>query len=118
MLHQCSFYCLRRKTVKTAERDVPSEFKKKCVRFCRHHFGEFDDNKTKISSGKEVDPFNARVVDGKIQRFDGKNDHPKIFQHIGIRLLSWLAQYDTQQIISQNLAVRRFSRSGNYHPIW
>ena len=102
MLHQCSLYCLRRKTVKTAEKDDSGEFKKKIVRYCRHHFGEFD-NKTKRTSGKEVDPFNARVVDGKIQRFEGKNDHPKMVQHIGIRPLSWLAQCDTQPIISQDL---------------
>ena len=88
MLHSCSSYCLRRKTVTTKEKDENGQRVKKTVRYCRHHFGEYDEE-SKRSSGKETNPFAPRLTEGQIQRYEGRNDHPRMVQHIPSRLLSW-----------------------------
>ena len=102
MTHQCSLYCLRRKTIKTNEKDNHGNFKMKVLRYCRHHFGNYNEQ-TKTSEGKEINPFTPRIVKGKIERFEGRNDHPRMVQHMALRPLTWLAQCDTQPIISQDM---------------
>ena len=102
MIHNCSVYCLRRKTVSTQEKDEHGDVKKKVQRYCRHHFGDYNQEE-KQSKGKETNPFFARIVEGKIERFEGKNDHPRMVQHMLLRPLTWLAQCDTQPIISQDM---------------
>ncbi|XP_066910881.1 uncharacterized protein [Clytia hemisphaerica] len=72
------------------------------IRYCRHHFGEYDE-KSKRSTGKEINPFEPRITEGKISRFEGRNDHPRMVQHILLRPLTWLAQCDTQAIVTDDL---------------
>ncbi|XP_066920336.1 uncharacterized protein [Clytia hemisphaerica] len=102
MLHTCSSYCLRRKTVTTKEKDQDGKPIERVIRYCRHHFGEYDE-KSKRSTGKEINPFEPRITEGKISRFEGRNDHPRMVQHILLRPLTWLAQCDTQAIVTDDL---------------
>ena len=102
MLHSCSSYCLRRKTVSTREKGEDGQPIKQVVRYCRFHFGQYDEEK-KTSAGKESNPFVARLTEGQITRYEGKNDHPRMVQHILLRPLSWSAQCDTQPIVTGDL---------------
>ena len=103
MLHTCSRYCLVRKSVSVNENNPhsdgrPPEKKKRVVKKCRMNFGQYNEEGRK-SSGKEINPFDARITEGKYPRYEGRCDHPYLVQHCGVRPLSWLANCDTQPII-------------------
>ena len=90
-LHKCVNYCLKKINSKCGD-------KSKDKRVCRFHFGEYD-KETKMSTGKDVHPFNPIVTKGEHPRYEGKYDHPRFHQHIKCRLLSWKGNCDTQVII-------------------
>eukprot|EP00111_Clytia_hemisphaerica_P019677 TCONS_00058076-protein len=102
LLHSCSSYCLRRKTITTKEKNQNGQPIEEVIRYCRHHFGKFDEE-IKTSMGKETNPFTPRLTKGEIQRYEGRNDHPRMVQHILLRSLSWLAQCDTQTLVTDDL---------------
>ncbi|MEO0685343.1 MAG: hypothetical protein AAFY76_09940 [Cyanobacteria bacterium J06649_11] len=83
----------------TKERDESGRRGKNIVRYCRHHFGEYNET-TKCSAGKETNPFKPRLIEGRVPRYEGKNDHPRMVQHVLLRPLSWMGQCDTQAIVS------------------
>ena len=58
---------------------------------------------TKKTPGKECHPFEARIEEGAHPRFEGPRDHPRLVLHIKIKLLTWLANCDTQAIIDRNM---------------
>ena len=66
------------------------------------NFGQYTEEGRK-SSGKEINPFVARITQGKHPRYEGRCDHPCLVQHCGVRPLSWLANCDTQPIIEHDL---------------
>ena len=90
-LHKCSNYCLRSKSKN-------GEF----VKYCRFHFGEQDQISKKVS-GKETRPYNALITDDTHPRYEGPRDHPRLIMHIKAKLLTWLANCDTQPIIHENI---------------
>ncbi|XP_066914121.1 uncharacterized protein [Clytia hemisphaerica] len=89
-LHKCNNTCLNEKSdgAKT--------------KYCRFHFGKFDiENRT--SEGKETHPFHSLIKPGEHPRFEGNRDHSFLISHVKTRLLTWLANSDTQAIIDQDL---------------
>ena len=104
-LHQCSSYCLRyRRKKPTENEDGPKKY-------CRFHFGDLDPE-TKKSSGKEIHPFNAEITNGDHPRYEGPRDHPRHVQHVRLRILSWLANCDSQVLIDQDLVALQKYISG------
>jgi hypothetical protein len=98
-IHLCNAYCLRlRRKKKDADGNKINDGKK----YCRFHFGDVD-LVTKKTQGKECHPFEARIEEGAHSRFDGPRDHPRLVSHIKIKLLTWLANCDTQPLVDQNL---------------
>ena len=89
-LHKCNHSCLKFRK--------PGSNSK----YCRFHFGKTD-IETKKSEGKETHPFHSIITPGQHPRFEGNRDHPFLISHIKARLLSWLANCDTQPIIDQDL---------------
>ena len=94
-LHKSGNYCLKKLKSKSGD-------KSKDKRVCRFHFGEYD-KETKMSTGKDVHPFNPIVTRGEHPRYEGRYDHPRFLQHIKCRLLSWKGNCDTQVIIEHFL---------------
>ena len=90
-LHKCSSYCLKRK-----KRDG------KQVKYWRFHFGEQDPS-TKKMSGKNMHPYNAMITDDTHPRFEGPRDHPRLIMNIKTKLITSLANCDTQPIIDDSL---------------
>lgn len=99
LLHRCSLFCWRRKTINIINPDGTKS--KKVVKYCRFNFGEFDDE-THITSGKNIHPHNPVITGGAHQRYEGPSDHPRLIQHAKCRPMSWLANCDTQPIIEQD----------------
>ena len=54
-------------------------------------------------SGKETHPYNALITDDTHPRYEGPRDHPRLIMHIKAKLLTWLANCDTQPIIHENI---------------
>ena len=54
-------------------------------------------------TGKAIHPFTAVVTTGDHPKYDGPRDHTRMIQHVKSRLISWLANCDTQVIIDQDL---------------
>ena len=76
-LHKCGNYCLKKIESKCGD-------KSKDKRVCRFHFGEYD-KETKMSTGKDVHPFNPIITRGEHPSYEGKYDHPRFLQHIKCR---------------------------------
>ena len=89
-IHKCNSTCLKYKKKN-------SKFK-----YCRFHFGKTN-TETKESEGKSIHPFHPLITDGDHPRFEGNRDHSHMISHIKTRLLSWLANSDSQAIIDQDL---------------
>ena len=99
-LHKCNGYCLRTKKTKGPMVDnVRTEMHSK---YCRFHFAK-QNSETKEVSGKEIHPFKPVISEGEYPKYDGPRDHPRLIQHVKARLISWLANCDTQVIIDQDL---------------
>ena len=98
-LHLCNRYCLRlRRRKKDADGNKINDGKK----YCRFHFGDVDPV-TKDTPGKECHPFEARIEEGTHPRYEGPRDHPRLVSHIKVKLLTWLANCDTQPLIDSNM---------------
>ena len=97
-LHICNGYCLKYKRKNKKDSDSQSKPKKSC----RFHYGELNPE-TKRTSGKPVHPFEAQIIEGSHPRYEGPRDHPRYIMHIKLKLLTWLANCDTQPIIDQDL---------------
>eukprot|EP00111_Clytia_hemisphaerica_P009342 TCONS_00027422-protein len=89
-LHSCNGYCLKKKK------------KESKTRYCRSHFGK-EDPITKKTPGKELHPFEPRIVSGGHPRYEGPRDHPRMLNHIKTLLISWQANCDCQALIDQDL---------------
>ena len=57
------------------------------------------------TSGKERHPFDPEITPGDHPRYEGPRDHPRLVMHVRARMLSWLANCDTQVLVDQNLLV-------------
>ncbi|XP_057310732.1 uncharacterized protein LOC130648690 [Hydractinia symbiolongicarpus] len=95
-LHNCNSSCLRYRRKNNKEKDTAPK------KYCRFHFGDLDPQ-TKKTSGKEIHPFHAVITKGEHPRYEGPRDHPRLMMHVKTRLLSWLANCDSQVIIDQDL---------------
>ncbi|XP_057290792.1 uncharacterized protein LOC130613469 [Hydractinia symbiolongicarpus] len=95
-LHNCNSSCLRYRRKNNKEKDTAPK------KYCRFHFGDLDPQ-TKKTSGKVIHPFNAAITEGEHPRYEGPRDHPRLMMHVKTRLLSWLANCDSQPIIDQDL---------------
>jgi len=98
-IHICNAYCLRLKRRKVDNDGNKINDGKK---YCRFHFGDVDPI-TKKTPGKECHPFKAQIVEGEHPHFEGPRDHPRLIAHIKIKLLTWLANCDTQPLIDENM---------------
>ncbi|XP_057294620.1 uncharacterized protein LOC130623148 [Hydractinia symbiolongicarpus] len=99
LLHRCSLFCWRRKTITVNSPDGTKS--KKVVKYCRFHFGEFNEE-TQTTSGKNIHPYQPVITDGAHPRYEGPTDHPRFIQQAKCRPMSWLANCDTQPIIEQD----------------
>ena len=89
-LHECCSYCLRRKS------------KESQTRYCKCHYGT-EDPTTKKTPGKDLHPFEAKVVTSGHPRYEGPRDHPRHLLHTRTHLLTWLANCDTTPLVDQDL---------------
>ena len=72
------------------------------VKQCRFHFGDLDPV-TKKTPGKQVHPFEPEITTGDHPRYEGPRDHPRLIAHLRLKLLTWLANCDTQPVIDRDI---------------